>query len=63
MPSDKVPPLIVPVVWIVLEPVLIFPKPELIEPLLSVPTLVNEELVTPEPNVELLNTEDPLILY
>ena len=32
-------------------------------PLLSVPTEVNEEAVTPVPSVLLLNTDEPLILY
>jgi hypothetical protein len=46
----------------ILEPILILPNPEEIEPALRTPTPVREELTTPDPNVLLVKTVFPAIL-
>ena len=40
---------------------MIFPNPVAIDPVVSAPTDVNEDVMTAEPSVVLLRTDDPLI--
>ena len=54
---------IVPVVVILLAPLLMFPNPLVILPALRAPTVVREEVITPDPSVLLVKTSVPAILY
>ena|SRR5260221_743133 len=59
-------PVLMPVVPFTVVPVIVLavaivPKPEAIEPLVRAPTVVREDVVTPEPNVVAESTSVPLI--
>ena len=60
VPANE-PPVTVPVVLIAPSPTSIEVNPEVIDPTFKAPTDVNDDVVTPEPRVLLLRTEDPLI--
>jgi hypothetical protein len=53
----------VPVVTMLSDPVSILPNPFVIDPAFNAPTVVKDEVSTPDPSVLLLNTSVPLILY